>query len=355
MHFSPERIGKSQLSERARRPAASRCRRPFSSSATRILVAAIGAAAVALTLPALASASYSYGWPIKPFGQAHPVRGQLNDPRMNGADFYSSSSHSFHFGLDIAAPDGKAVYAVAPGWVRYLSSSAIAVREPNDVTTFSYWHIRPVAKRGKKVKLHALLGYIERGYGHVHFAEKRDNNYVNPLRRGGLTPYVDTTRPTVSSVSYYDTAYHDLTSATLSGTVKFTVSAFDIPQMVSTWPWAVVTPSSLGWQVFDADGKTVLAGQWDLGTTLCPLDPLAVFAPGTLKNSFVKNVIVAGVYDYWLGDSWDTTRAQNGAYSLVVTAADIRGNQMAKTVDFTVANDPLAVAPAPPDSSPTAG
>ena len=277
-------------------------------NAKRILAVILGAAAVALALPALASASY--GWPVKPFDQEHPIRGQLNDPRMNSPVFYSSSSHTFHFGVDIAAPDGTAVYAVAPGRVHYVNPSDISVRGSKGRSNFAYWHIRPIVKNGKSVRLHALLGYIEPGRGHVHFAENRNGHYVNPLRRGGLMPYTDTTQPTIASLSYYDGTYHDLTNAMVSATVKLTVNAFDTPQLVSNWPWAVVTPAWIGWQLFDGNGQKIKTGHWDLGSALCPLDPLEVFAPGTLKNNWYG----AGSYNYWLGQEWDTTRVQNGTF-----------------------------------------
>lgn len=336
MWLSPEKVGKFGRSERVSTLVSARRKRFFAASAVRILTAILVATGVALVLPGLAGASY--GWPIKPFGQEHPVRGQLNDPRMNGLDFYSSSSHTFHFGIDIAAPDGTAVYAVAPGRVYYQSPSAIAVRGGGG-SNFAYWHIRPVVKNGKSVKLHALLGYILPGYGHVHFAENRNGHYVNPLRLGGLTPYTDTTAPTIASLSYYDGTYHDLTGATLLGTVGLTVDAFDTPQLVSNWPWAVTTPALIEWKLSDATGRKITAGSWDLGSALSTLDPLTVFAPGTLKNSSTG----AGVYNYWLGPRWDTTRVANGAYQLVVTASDIRGNETTSTASFTVAN--LAAAP----------
>src|ERR1035437_8939983 len=161
MCFSPGKVGKFGWSERISPPVSARRKRFFAPNAARILAAILVATGVALALPGLAGASY--GWPIKPFGQEHPVRGQLNDPRMNGLDFYSSSSHTFHFGIDIAAPDGTAVYAVAPGRVYYLSPSAVAVRG-DGVSNFAYWHIDPVVKNGKSMKLHALLGYILPGY-----------------------------------------------------------------------------------------------------------------------------------------------------------------------------------------------
>ena len=200
MSYSPWKVEKFFWAERIYRIVSAERKRLF---AARILAAVLAATGVALALPALASAGY--GWPIKPFGQEHPVRGQLNDPRMDGLDFFSSKCRAFHFGIDIAAPDGTAVYSVAPGRVHYLSPNALAVRTSGKATSnFAYWHIRPAVKNGKKVKLHALLGYVAPGYGHLHFAENRNGRYVNPLRRGALTPYSDSTAPTIASLEYYD-------------------------------------------------------------------------------------------------------------------------------------------------------
>jgi hypothetical protein len=339
MYFSPEKVGKSPWSKRACLPAPARRKGLLNAGATRVLAAFLAAAIVALVLPALASASY--GWPIKPFGQEHPVRGQLNDPRTNGADYYTASSHTFHFGLDVAAPAGTAVYAVAPGRVHYVSSSAVAVRGSKG--NFGYWHILPVGKNDRSVKLHTLLGYVAPGRDHVHFAESRSGHYVNPLRRGALTPYTDTTQPTISSLSYYDGSYHDLTDATVAGKLRLTASAFDTPQLVSNWLWAIVTPAKIGWQVFNSNGLSVAAGHWDFGSMLCFLNPLDVFAPGTLKNNSHR----PGDYNYWLGPQWDTSKVKNGAYWLVVNVNDVRDNAATKIVNFTVANSKASATRAP--------
>src|SRR2546430_8608642 len=68
--------------------------------------------------------SHSYDWPLKPFDRAHPVRGFLNDPRIY------QRSEAFHFGIDIVARDGTAVYAVEAGRVFFDSPTAIAVVSP---------------------------------------------------------------------------------------------------------------------------------------------------------------------------------------------------------------------------------
>ena len=57
-----------------------------------------------------------YGWPVKPFNRQHPVRAYLNDPRNGHYD-----AKSFHFGVDVSAPTGTPVYAVAAGEV-YLQA-----------------------------------------------------------------------------------------------------------------------------------------------------------------------------------------------------------------------------------------
>ena len=335
MDLSPEKAGTFHWPEQVCRPALARRNRPLSANAMRILAAFLAAAVVALVLPALASASY--GWPIRPFGQAHPVRGDLNDPRFGESDLEQSGS--FHNGIDIATPDGTPVYAGAGGRVSSTYTKRVTVAAKG--VSYQYWHVARVVHRGQRVKLHQLLAYVYPGYGHLHFAEVRKGEYVNPLRRGGLTPYADTTSPTIASLSYYDGSYHDLTNAAVSGTVKLTVSAFDTPQLVSNWLWAVVTPAKIGWRLFNSNGLTVTAGHWDFSSVLCRYDSLAVFAPGTLKNNSHR----AGDYNYWLGAQWDTSKVQNGTYLLVVTAADIRGNQAAKSATFTVANSMVSVTP----------
>ena len=140
--------------------------------------------------------SAPYGWPVKPFDKQHPVRGYLNDPRIQDA------SHAFHFGVDVSAPDGTAVYSVTPGKVFIEDKgNAVAVQAPDGVA-FGYWHVAPAVKHHQQVKLHQLLGHIEKGWGHVHFAESLKNVYRDPIRPGALTPFVDMGHPTVEKIMF---------------------------------------------------------------------------------------------------------------------------------------------------------
>jgi hypothetical protein len=308
--------------------------------AKRILPVALCIVAAALMLPSYASAAY--GWPIKPFNRQHPVRGQLNDPRMNGDSVDTSTSFTFHSGVDIATPDGTAVYAVAAGRVHYLDPTAIAVRRPHVPVVFEYWHVIPLVKDKSFVKRHALLGYVEMGRGHVHFAQKENNTYVNPLRRGGLTPYIDHTLPTIKSITYYDNAgvNHTLENAVVSGDVRIVVDAYDTPELKSNWPLAVVTPAWIGWQLIDASGRAIEHKHRDFSRKLYRESAADIFAPGTFKNAMKKGSFIVGNYNYWIGPERNTTRVKGGTYTLLVTVADVRDNETTKTIRFAVANTP---------------
>ena len=89
-----------------------------------------------------------YGWPLKPFDRAHPVRGYFNDPRI------APKSKAFHFGIDISCPNGTAVYATLDGVVRLESfrPEVVAIVGRDDRTELQYWHIRPAVANGERVR-----------------------------------------------------------------------------------------------------------------------------------------------------------------------------------------------------------
>jgi Peptidase family M23 len=177
----------------------------------------------------------AYGWPIKPFGRQHPVRGFLNDPR-------EGRKLSFHFGIDISAPDGTPVHAVVPGRVFLESARAVAVVGPTQ--TFGYWHVVPAVANGDFVEKGQVLGHIAPRWGHVHFAERRADRYRNPLRRGGIHPYTDRWKPTIASIGFFRRG-QAVSPERVSGTVELIVEAFDTPPRPVPAPWAglPVTPA----------------------------------------------------------------------------------------------------------------
>ena len=150
------------------------------------------------TTRAATTGKYAYAWPVKPFRQQHPVRGFFGDPRIAN----DGESRQFHFGIDISAPNGTAVYATLTGTasIHPLHETTILI-DGNEGVEFSYWHVVPSLRSGQRVVAYrTVIGHIEEPYGHVHFSEARRGRYLNPLRPGALGPYEDSTRPTTRSV-----------------------------------------------------------------------------------------------------------------------------------------------------------
>jgi hypothetical protein len=274
-----------------------------------------------------------YGWPLKPFARPHPVRGYFNDPRISG------KSRAFHFGIDISAPDGTAVYAVEAGTVHRERGRSLSVVGSGGVggRTFGYWHVVPAVRHRQHVRRHQLLGHIEAPWAHVHFAETWRRQYRNPLRPGALQPWVDPTSPRIAGI-VFSRAGKPLSPLQVSGVVDVIVDAFDLPPMRVPPPWSnmPVTPALLRWRVLR--GRRVMR-PWhapvDFRRTLLPASLFhAVYAPGTRQNKPNK----PGRYRFYVARGWNTRRLANGLYRLEVSAADAHGNRAVAALPFTIAN-----------------
>ncbi|HUK94659.1 MAG TPA: hypothetical protein VLU96_06340 [Gaiellaceae bacterium] len=230
------------------------------------------------SLPAKAPlARWSYGWPLKPFGQPHPVRAYLDDPRIAG----NLGSRTFHFGIDISALPGTPVFAIEAGktWVHY---STVYVR--SGTTTFEYWHIVPAVKSHRLVLRHTLLGRVRAGFNHVHLSERQFGRYVNPLRVGGIGPFSDSTAPQVLKLTFRS---HDrrVEPTAVKGTVNLVADAADVAAGVTPAPWPV-TPSLLRWRI--TRGGRVAIGwhtAYDFRLGVLPTSGFdSVYAEGTRMN-----------------------------------------------------------------------
>jgi murein DD-endopeptidase MepM/ murein hydrolase activator NlpD len=293
--------------------------------------AAAALAAVALVWTPAAAA---YDWPLKPFDKPHALRGTFADPRYH-LDAEGSLS-SFHFGIDIAARDGTPVYAVEPGRAVDVRATSVAVHRPNG-RTFGYWHIKPVVKAGRHIRLHQLLGRVLPGWGHVHFAEAFDGEYRNPLRKGALSPFYDHTVPTVAWIKVFAPDGSPVLGEHVAGSIDIEASVYDTPPILPPPPWqfARLAPASVWWQL-ERDGVVV---QTDLaayfGFALPPDDLYNwTYAPGTYQNKPFR----PGNYIFWLAHDFDTTGLPDGSYQLDVLADDTRGNIGSATVDLTISN-----------------
>jgi hypothetical protein len=277
-----------------------------------------------------------YPWPLQPFDQQHPVRGQFRDPRIG-----DQGGSSFHDGVDVSGPDGTAVFAVAPGRVSIEGAQNVAVAQGD--RDFGYWHIIPAVKDGDHVPLHGLLGHIAPTWGHVHFAERTadphpQGTYWNPLRAGGLTPFADFGAPVVSKIVPSQPA------GQMHGLVDLVVEAFDHPPISAPPPWhdIPVTPALIRWRlVRDAQEVVPWTIAADYRVSFAPdvvnnsdVHFHDVYAPGTTQN----HPNTPGLFRFWLVRGFDTRPHPDGDYRLDVEAADVRGNASRGHLVVTIAN-----------------
>jgi len=273
-----------------------------------------------------------YCWPLKPFTRQHPIRGYFNDPR-NG-----ENSNAFHFGIDIAAPDGTAVYAVEPGIVHLEGPRNVSVVRSDGSRSFGYWHIVPVVKHRQTVRKQALLGHVAKKWGHVHFAERAAGEYLNPCRRGAITPYLDASSPKIERI-LLQRGTRALDPARVSGGVDVIVEAYDRPALLvpdPRWTNMPVTPARIRWRVLQGT-KTVR--EWhtpvDFRLRMLPASIFdEIYAAGTRQNHPGE----PGVYRFYLAHTWSTRLLPNGDYKIEVEASDIDGNKAVARLPITIAN-----------------
>ncbi len=306
---------------------------------------------------ATATAAPAYGWPVEPFDRQHPVRANFGDPRISFAGpptqatvLTGSGSFSFHFGIDIAVPDGTAVYAVRSGTVTPLGARNVQVTSANGFAA-QYWHIVPAVHPGQEVVANVtVLGHVQKGYEHVHFTELDHGHAVNPLAAGHLGPYTDGDAPTIAAISFRagETPLELLPEA-VSGRIVPTANVYDMPSLRVAGRWAglPVAPARITWRIERAaDGRVVSpeTSAFDVRETIPPNgDFWRYYARGSRQNmcSFhgQRAWRTGGTYLYRLTRGpLDTRTIRNGIYRLVVTASDVRGNSTSQGKVFIIRN-----------------
>jgi len=240
-------------------------------------------------------------------------------------------------------PDGTAVYAVAPGYVT-AHKADVTITRPNG-RAFGYWHIKPVVRSGKRVRLHQLIGHVLKGWGHVHFAESIGREYRNPLRKGALQPFYDHTTPVVDNMAFVDQDGSLMSSSRVHGDVNVRAEVYDLPPIAPKSPWEVarLTPAIVWWRL---DGVTGWNLAVDFHFALMPATLYNwIYAPGTYQNKAHR----PGNYLFWITHDLDTTTLPDGRYRLEIEAVDTRWNMGTNAIDFTVANEepPVAATLAP--------
>jgi hypothetical protein len=300
----------------------------------------------------------SYGWPVKPFSRQHPIRGGFGDPRtifaapptMDGV-LHGGGGFSFHFGVDISAPDGTKVYPVLSGTVTRVTHEGVAV-DAGGGRCFQYWHIRARVRMGEHVEADkTVLGTILRGAQHVHLTELQDGRPIDPLQRGHLTPYADRTTPEIEAISFRrgDTGENVMPNF-VRGRMLLTAEAYDRPALPVPGEWAgmPVAPALVTWQIRGLGGKVVVPKTVavDFRSTIPSNRAFwSYYARGTYQNNSVFGAHYSyrqpGCFLFKLTPTaFDTRQLKDGVYDLVVTVTDIRGNHSSQSRRFTVHNRP---------------
>jgi hypothetical protein len=307
---------------------------------------------------------FSYGWPVKPFDQPHPIRGTFGEPRTTfwgppllATLLHGAGSFSYHTGIDIAVPDGTPVYPVKSGVVWLPSTRTVTVNSGRGVM-FQYWHIVPTVKNGQSVTAYqTMLGRVRRGYGHVHLSQFQDRVLLNPLLPGRIGPYADTTRPRVGTITFSTTAGKAELPELLRGPVLIAAEAWDTSALpvAGEWKGFPIGPALVTSRIERARDHLVVVRDhiaFDARSTLPVVPFWHSYARGTEQNmpTFKRHRYwrELGRYVYRLtGAPFDTRRLRDGIYALVVTAVDSRGNRSSTRQVFTVRNKPGWPPPTP--------
>ena len=285
----------------------------------------------------------AFGWPVRPFDRPHPIRGGFGDPRTvfdlpvsDGAALAGDGSFSFHQGLDISAPDGSAVYAVASGTVTRARGGRVTVDCGNG-RAFQYWHVDPVARVGQPAFAgKTLLGFIQPKREHVHLTQLERGRAVNPLAQNRLTPYRDPTTPRVLSVSI---EWHEQR-------MVLQAEAMDMPSLSvpGRWHGFPITPAFVTWRIEDTSGHVVVKPRIarDVRRTVPRNDRFwETFARGAYQNWPVfdgrKQRGMTGRYFFRLSTRpFEAGTLRSARYVLVVTASDMAGNSSCRKLTFAV-------------------
>jgi murein DD-endopeptidase MepM/ murein hydrolase activator NlpD len=302
---------------------------------------------------------YTYGWPVAPFNEQHPVRGNFADPRtsfdgpptLRGL-LTSGGNFSFHQGIDISAPDGTAVYPVMDGVVRTVTKEWVQVDSDNG-HAFQYWHVGARVRVADHVEAGTtVLGRILHGAEHVHLTELQNGLPVNPLAAGHIGPYTDTSTPEVTSISFRasDTGPQLLPDC-LHGRVELVAAAADTQTMLAPGIWRAlpVSPAKVTFRIERIIPKPAhIVIPETVARDVTERLPHSGILWSTYARGTHMNMPNFGTHRYWRQPGvylfkltpapFDTERLHDGIYRITVTATDTAGNHSSSAQIFSVHN-----------------
>jgi subtilisin-like proprotein convertase family protein len=263
-----------------------------------------------------------YGWPIENFDVQHPLNATLNEYRCKKSD---QSNKHFHDGIDIHAPRYTWVYNVAAGEAYpNPGGDPPAMRVGN----FNYAHLENFYSftPGEWVNSETFLAQTNAD-NHVHFSDGANYSEVNPLRRQGINPYLDTEAPEILDVSLVrdGTLYETINPNNFNGNVDIIAHAKDeISNHGTTGPKAVYR---IGYQVVGVHSEPIYNIQFDNWLTSDNIT--YVYA---IDGTNLTRMTASGSEHYYIvtnnmtsNNYLDASTLPVGTHTLRITAQDIRG------------------------------
>jgi hypothetical protein len=307
------------------------------------------------------------GWPLAPQNEPHAVYGTFLNPTTAWPSGMPASTAGYHKAIDILVDDAKGphpVLAIEGGKVHEIKHSTQTTPLGAKVKAgvvglgkFRYCHVVPQVALGDTVAPGDVVGHTVPGWWHIHLEEYGtsggDRVALNPMRPGGkLTPKATGGAPVISAMRIYPKADESNPSPRVVDVNR--VRGVVVPVALAAefhplkeWPGAPAIPI----HVYRASIVLTHEGAHVVERTLFQLDSPPgptwqhFFRPLARRSAPVAVCTVRKPKDctgrFWIRlweQGWDTTKAPNGRYSVILTVEDTAGHKATRSLDFRVAN-----------------
>lgn len=293
-----------------------------------------------MSLFIMCSDALGYNWSVQPkdyLNPPYPIFATLGEYR---------TINRFHSGVDVFGVVGDEVHAIEEGEVRRLDENGNTDNEGVQVGNFLFIHInidrniKEKLETGEKVtcKSNDLIGTIKSiSHPHLHLTEKdtTGSNYINPLREGGLSGYVDskpTGMPVVGDAFWFykndsEERFNDknIDAFVINNKVDILARAYD--RQIEGMGSQNVGIYKISYQVRNEFSQDPL-----LDICNIKFDEVPVELYRKASNVYYTALSNQSTYYYWVTNKidsnnyWDTTQHPDGKYTVSVLVWDIAGN-----------------------------
>ncbi|MDD5687257.1 MAG: PQQ-binding-like beta-propeller repeat protein [Elusimicrobia bacterium] len=304
----------------------------------------------------------SYSYPVSsinpnatsPINTQQSIWGTFGEVRKKG----NILRDHFHTGVDIAGQEGSRVYTVIDSTVGIIKERG-SINERIWIGRFEYVHINisdeivEISKRSNAEERFINSGTFigtTNNQNHVHLIESYNGVFINPLRQGGLSPFVDTASPTIKTiqvVSDYDPLNDkipdefDKEDSTYIVKGKIDIIADCVDGITLGTSNAGIY--EIGYEIFKATDlqNPLISEMTNIRFNRLPPNNKTkiVYAEGTdIQSSPHTNKYI--VTNSTAGNSYfDTGELEPGKYRIYVIARDSNGNECKKSVDIDVVEE----------------